>query len=127
MTEIETLAIIDHFERKLARYIYNSETLSSAGLRAIYGNKSKMLSLLLYMAKKQIPKKPENVVLTEYKFVWTCPSCKAVHTNEWHGTNRKLPHCSVCGQKLLWESDTARDGFDLSLEELLKEMVGENE
>lgn len=55
--------------------------------------------------EKQIPKKPKDILLTTYKFSWVCPNCETKHTNEWCGTERKLPFCSICGQALDWENE----------------------
>lgn len=56
--------------------------------------------------ERQSPKTPNNVSLTDYKFSYDCPSCGTNHTNEYCGTISKLPYCSICGQKLSWESET---------------------
>ena len=107
MTEFEKEYVIQHFEIELSKYSYNSETLNNKGLRTIYGRKAKMLSLLLHMAKKQIPKKPTPHIVQPVEApikigcgrwgkgttVYECPNCK-----EW--VSKIYKHCPNCGQAL---------------------------
>ena len=92
-------SVIEHFEIELSKYRHNSETLNNKGLRTIYGRKAKMLSLLLHMAKKQIPKKV-NISLkgtTDWNTKCHCPNC---HSMVSHGK-----YCSNCGQALDFNSN----------------------
>ena len=61
-------------------------------------NKAEIIKAL----EKQIPKNPLDIEETKYKVFYKCPVCGTVHTNEWCGTNWKLPFCSICGQALDW-------------------------
>ena len=70
-------------------------------IQPIIGGKS--LDIAISALEKQIPKKPINIVITEYKVSYECPICGTKHVNEWCGTNWKLPFCSICGQAFSWE------------------------
>lgn len=112
MTEIEMVVVIEHFEMELSKYRYNSETLNYKGLRTIYRKKAEWLSKLLYMAKKQIPKKPTPHIVRPVEApiqigngrwqkgttVYKCPNC-----NEW--VSKAYKHCPDCGQKLDWSKN----------------------
>lgn len=107
MTDIEKSVIIEHFERELSKYNHNSETLNK-GLRTIYGKKARMLSLLLDMAKKQLPEKPIRanrlvkeagmLVLKDENEYWKCPKC--VNYDVLLRENQK--YCHWCGQAIDW-------------------------
>ena len=108
MTEIEKSVIIEHFERELSKYNYNSETINNKGLRTIFGNKAKMLLPLLHMAKKQLPEKPIRanrlakeagmMVLKDENEYWKCPICTLYDVP----LRENQKYCHYGGQAIDW-------------------------
>lgn len=122
MTELEKIAIIEHFEIELSKYNENSRKCNNKGLRTIYAKKARMLNLLLNMTRKQIREEPIAFKRTAYNFeTGICPyshyECEHIipYNHEYEYTDYKCPSCNKrlsdgkpdycchCGQALDWK------------------------
>ena len=81
------------YERALYWYTHNGATIEQ---------ERECESLVKEALEKQIPLRPNDIIIKNYTLFYDCPKCGTKHTHDWFDIYWKPPFCPICGQALDW-------------------------